>query len=302
MSSVAQPMRARRSVLYMPGSNARALEKAKVLAADALIFDLEDAVALDAKTMARQQVCDAVRQGGYGSREIFIRINSLTTPYGADDLTQACAANPHAVLVPKVETPAQLLDLCNRMDALAAPPSLALWVMIETPLAIQNCAALAACRHEKGGARLTGFIMGTNDLAKETRTRLIAGRAPFLAWLSTAVLAARACGLEIIDGVYNALKDMDGFRTECEQGRDFGFDGKTLIHPDQLAIANEVFAPSVDEIALAQKIIAAFDAPDNAHAGALQVEGRMVERLHADMARRMVAVQTAILAAQGASK
>jgi citrate lyase subunit beta/citryl-CoA lyase len=287
-------IRPRRSVLYMPGSNARALEKARSLAADALILDLEDAVAPDAKDIARTQVCEAVKAGGYGRREILIRINGLNTAHGAADLASACAAGPDAILVPKVESAEEVQDIGRRMNALGAPASTALWVMIETPRAILDVASIAAAKNTPDGARLAGFVMGTNDLAKDTRARLIPGRAPFLTMLSLALLAARNAGLEIIDGVYNNLKDLDGFRLECEQGRDFGMDGKTLIHPDQLAIANEVFAPSVAEIEQARKVIAVFDLPENRTAGALQVEGRMVERLHADMARRTVAVADAI--------
>jgi citrate lyase subunit beta / citryl-CoA lyase len=287
-------LRPRRSLLYMPGSNARALEKARSLPADGVILDLEDAVAPDQKALARAQVAAAVKAGGYGGRELIIRINALSTGLGEEDIAAAVSANPHAVLAPKVESAADIIDLCQMLDGYGAAPSLSLWVMIETPRAILDISSIAAAKREAGGARLAGFVMGTNDLAKETRARLTAGRAAFLPMLMQALLAARAHGLDIIDGVYNGLKDLEGFLAECEQGRDLGFDGKTLIHPDQISIANTVFAPSHDEVAFAQKIIAAFSTPEAATLGALQVEGRMVERLHAEMAARTVAIHRAI--------
>lgn len=292
-------LRPRRSLLYMPGSNARALEKARSLPADGVILDLEDAVAPDQKALARTQVAAAVKAGGYGGRELIIRINALSTGLGEEDIAAAVSANPHAVLAPKVESAAGIIDLCQMLDAHGAAPSLSLWVMIETPRAILDIASIAAAKREPGGARLAGFVMGTNDLAKETRARLTPGRAAFLPMLMQALLAARAHGLDIIDGVYNGLKDPQGFLAECEQGRDLGFDGKTLIHPDQIAVANTVFAPSPDEVAFAEKIIAAFSTPEAANLGALQVEGRMVERLHAEMAARTVAIHRAIAELNG---
>jgi citrate lyase subunit beta/citryl-CoA lyase len=288
-------IRPRRSVLYMPGSNARALDKAKSLPADALILDLEDAVAPGAKEAARERVCDAVKAGGYGHRELVIRINALDTPWGAADVAAAAAAAPDAVLLPK---PAAGGDIVRATEALAkagAPEKTRLWAMIETPLAILNVADIAAA-----GARLACLVMGTNDLVKETRADLSVNRRPALYWLSATVTAARAFGLDVLDGVYNNFKDADGLRRECVHGRRLGFDGKTLIHPTQVATANEVFAPPEDEVAFARKIIAAFDQPENRGKGVITVEGRMVELLHAEMARRTVAIAEAI-ARMGAS-
>ena len=283
-------LRPRRSVLYMPGSNARALEKARTLPADALIFDLEDAVAPDAKGTARRLAADAVKAGGFGHREVIIRINGEGTPWFEDDLRAAATAGPDAILLPKIETPQALARIAAMLDALYAPAGLRLWAMLETPLAMLNAGAVAAAT----ATRLAVLVMGTNDLAKETRARQIAGRAPMLAWLSHCVAAARAHGLDIVDGVYNSIADEAGFRAECEQGRDFGFDGKTLIHPGQIAVCNAVFAPDAAEVAWARRIIAAFALPENGGKGALQIEGRMVERLHADMAERTVAMAAAV--------
>jgi citrate lyase subunit beta/citryl-CoA lyase len=284
-------IRPRRSVLYMPGSNARALEKAKTIAADALILDLEDAVAPDAKAVARDQVCAAVKVGGYGPRELIIRINALDTPWGRADLDAALAAVPDAILLPK---PASGADIVRVSEALArAPDKTQLWAMIETPMAILNVQDIAAAAR-LAGARLACFVMGTNDLVKETRADLSASRRPALYWLSATVTAARAYGLDVLDGVYNNFKDTDGFRRECVHGRALGFDGKTLIHPDQVAISNEVFAPPEADVAWARRIIAAFDQPEHKGKGVITVDGRMVELLHAEMARRTVAIAEAI--------
>ena len=284
-------IRPRRSVLYMPGSNARALEKAKVIAADALILDLEDAVAPDAKATARNQVCAAVKAGGYGHRELIIRINALDTPWGKADLDAAVAAAPDAILLPKPSTGA---DIAAVSEALArAPEKTRLWAMVETPLAILNVHELAVTSRQPG-VRLACFVMGTNDLVKETRADLSGSRRPALYWLSATVTAARAYGLDVLDGVYNNFKDADGFRRECVHGRALGFDGKTLIHPDQVAVSNEVFAPPEAEVAFARKIIAAFDQPEHKGKGVITVDGRMVELLHAEMARRTVAIAEAI--------
>ncbi|HWE21528.1 MAG TPA: CoA ester lyase [Hyphomicrobiaceae bacterium] len=287
------PMRPRRSVLYMPGSNARALEKAKSLAADALILDLEDAVAPEAKDAARAQVCAAVGAGGYGGRELVIRVNGLETPWGQADLRAAAAARPDAVLVPKVASGGDIARATESLAAAGAPPSTQLWAMIETPLAILNIAEIAAAASAPG-VRLGCFVMGTNDLVKETRADLSKNRRPALYWLSAAITAARAYGLDALDGVYNNFKDAEGYRRECVHGRALGFDGKTLIHPDQIAVANEVFAPPEAEVAWARKIIAAFDLPEHRGKGVITVEGRMVELLHAEMARRTVAIAEAI--------
>jgi citrate lyase subunit beta / citryl-CoA lyase len=283
----------RRSVLYMPGSNARALEKAKTLNADALILDLEDAVAPAAKEAARRQVCDAVRGGGYGHRELIIRINALDTAWGKADLEAAAAAAPDAILLPKPGTAADIALAMDALVAAGAPEATRLWAMIETPLAIVNLAEIAGAARLPD-ARLDCFVLGTNDLVKETRADLTLNRRPALYWLSASITAARAYGLDILDGVYNNFKDSDGFRRECRHGRRLGFDGKTLIHPDQVAVANEVFAPPEAEVAFAKKIIAAFAHPDNRGKGVITLEGRMVELLHAEMARRTVAIADAI--------
>jgi citrate lyase subunit beta/citryl-CoA lyase len=286
-------IRPRRSVLYMPGSNARALEKAKSLPADVLILDLEDAVAPEAKEAARDQVCGAVRTGGYGRRELVIRINGLETAWGAGDLKAAAAASPDAVLVPKVGGGADIARATEALAKAGAGPKTRLWAMIETPLAILNLADIAAAA-KAPGARLACFVMGTNDLVKETRADLSRNRRPALYWLSAAITAARAWGLDALDGVYNNFRDAEGFRRECVHGRALGFDGKTLIHPDQIAVANEVFAPAAEEVAWARKVIAAFDLPESRGKGVVTVDGRMVEIMHAEMARRTVAIADAI--------
>jgi citrate lyase subunit beta / citryl-CoA lyase len=287
------PIRPRRSALYMPGSNARAIGKAKTLAADVVIFDLEDAVAPDTKVQARDQVCAAVQAGGYGLRELVIRINALETPWGEADLAAAIAAAPDAILVPKVSSAETLAAVGLRLRKLGAAERTKIWAMIETPLAILRAENIASAARDVD-TRLACFVMGTNDLAKDTRARLLPGRAAMLPWLMTALAAARAHGIDILDGVYNNLSDADGFRTECEQGRDCGFDGKTLIHPDQIAAANEIYAPSRQEIESARAIVAAFEEPENAGKGAISLNGRMVERLHAEMAKRTVALAEAI--------
>jgi len=289
-------IRPRRSVLYMPGSNARALEKAKTLPADALILDLEDAVAPDAKASAREQVCGAVKAGGYGPREVIIRANGLDTPWGRDDILAAAVARPDGILIPKVSNPETLQEVGKLLAG--APDNIRVWAMVETPAAMLDIARISAAARDRS-TRLACFVMGTNDLAKETRARFVPGRAPMLPWLSLALTAARAEGLDILDGVYNNISDMDGFRAECEQGRDFGFDGKTLIHPTQVEPANEIFAPPAAEVEWARKIIAAFQLPENAGKGVLSVDGKMVEILHAEMGKRVVAVADAIAARQG---
>jgi citrate lyase subunit beta/citryl-CoA lyase len=290
-------IRPRRSVLYMPGSNARALEKARSLPADALILDLEDAVAPEAKEAARAQVCAAVKAGGYGRREVVIRINALDTAWGEADLEAAAAAGPDAVLIPKPGSGSDIERATEALGDAGAPARTRLWAMIETPLAILNVAQIAAAAR-RPGARLACFVLGTNDLVKETRAELSGDRREALYWLSAAVTAARAHGLDVLDGVYNDFKDLDGLRRECAEGRALGFDGKTLIHPDQVPIANEVFAPPEAEVAWARKIIAAFDRPENRGKGVITVDGRMVELLHAETARRTVAIAEAIGAAR----
>ncbi len=287
------PIRPRRSALYMPGSNARAIEKARTLAADAVIFDLEDAVAPDAKAAAREKVCAAVQAGGYGRRELVIRINALETPWGEADLAAAIAAAPDAILVPKVSSAETLAAVGLRLRKFGAAERTRIWAMIETPLAILRAESIASAAHDVD-TRLSCFVLGTNDLAKDTRARLLPGRAAMLPWLMGALAAARAHGIDILDGVYNSLSDRQGFRAECEQGRDCGFDGKTLIHPDQIAAANEIFAPSEGEVESAHAIVAAFAQPENTGKGAISFGGRMVERLHAEMARRTLALVEAI--------
>jgi len=286
-------IRPRRSVLYMPGSNARAMEKARTLPVDGVILDLEDAVAPDAKATARAQVTEAVRAGGFGHREVMIRVNGFDSPWFADDLDAAVAARPDAVLVPKISTPDQLEMVGQRLFDMRADLHIRVWAMIETPAAIFNVRALAVEAHDSE-SRLAGFVIGTNDLAKETRARLVPGRAPMLPWLSTCVLAAHAYGIDVLDGVYNDIADADGFSAECAQGRDMGFDGKTLIHPSQIAPCNAAFSPSQEEAVQARRIIEAFERPENKGKGVVQIDGRMVERMHADIALRTVAIAEAI--------
>jgi len=288
-------IRPRRSVLYMPGSNARALEKARTLPADGVILDLEDSVAPDGKAEARARVAETVKAGGFGPREVIIRINGLDTPWGQDDLDAAAGARPDAILLPKVERVEQLITVGRRLEALGTPAETRVWAMIETPLAILDIRAIAAAARDPL-TRLSVFVLGTNDLAKETRAALVPGRAPMAGWLTQAVLAARAFGIEVIDGVWNNFQDMDGFNAECAQGVSFGMDGKTVIHPTQIGPCNEAFSPPEAEVARARAIIAAFALPENAGKGVITLDGRMVELLHAEMARRTVAVADAIAA------
>ena len=288
-------IRPRRSVLYMPGSNARAIEKARTLPVDAVILDLEDSVAPDAKAAARRQVADAVTAGGFGAREVVVRVNGLDTPWHVDDVTVAAHAAPDAILVPKISTPNELDAIGQRLFDLKTDLRTRVWAMIETPLAIFNILALAAEAHDSE-TRLAAFVLGTNDLAKETRARIVPGRAPMLPWLMSCVAAARIYGIDVLDGVYNDLGDNEGFARECAQGREMGFDGKTLIHPGQIAPCNAAFSPSEDEVGQARKIIAAFERPENRDKGVVQIDGRMIERLHADMARRTLAIHEAIAA------
>ncbi|MGH3877134.1 MAG: HpcH/HpaI aldolase/citrate lyase family protein [Actinophytocola sp.] len=277
-------MRPRRSVLYMPGANERALEKAKSLPADALILDLEDAVAPDAKVAARERVCAAAASGAYGRREVTIRVNAVDTPWHAEDLAAAGKAGPVAVVVPKVDSAEQV-----RAIAAALPEPVELWAMIETPVAVLRCAEIAAASD-----RLTALVLGTNDLAKELHAEQVPGRGPLLAALSTCVLAARAAGKVVLDGVYNDVRDAEGFEVECRQGREFGFDGKTLIHPSQLEPCNRVFAPSADDVELSRRIIDAFETARREGRGVVTVDGRMIENLHVDNARRILDLADAV--------
>jgi citrate lyase subunit beta/citryl-CoA lyase len=280
-------IRPRRSVLYMPGSNARALEKAATLPADALILDLEDAVAPEAKDLAREQVCAAVKAKRFGKREVIIRVNGLDTPWGHDDMDAAVEAAPDAILVPKVNDLVDVEHADQHMGA--APDSCALWLMIETPFAIFNANEIASAQ-----GRLTCLVMGTNDLVKELRAQHTPGREALLASLNLTVLAARAHGLTVIDGVFNEIADTAGFEAVCRQGRALGFDGKTLIHPSQIEGANNIFAPDPQEVARARAILAAFEKAENKGKGAIALDGRMVELLHAEIAKQTVALAEAI--------
>ena len=290
-------VRPRRSVLYMPGSNARAIEKARTLPVDAVILDLEDSVAPEGKEAARSQVMEAVAAGVFGPREVIVRMNALDTEWWLDDLNAAAKAKPDAVLVPKVSSPQHLEDVAERLVDISADHRIRIWAMMETPLAILYAREIAAAAKDIE-TRLDAFVMGINDLAKETRAKILPGREPMRLWLMNCVAAARAYGLVVLDGVYNELHDAEGFARECADARDMGFDGKTLIHPNQITSCNAVFAPSAEEVAQAKMIIAAFDAPENAGKGVIAIDGRMVERLHAVMARRTVAIAESIAARQ----
>ncbi|MGH6735444.1 MAG: HpcH/HpaI aldolase/citrate lyase family protein [Methyloceanibacter sp.] len=281
--------RPRRSALYMPGSNERALEKAKGIPADALIFDLEDAVAPDAKVRAREQVCAAVKSGGYGGREVVIRVNALETPWGTDDLIAACEAVPDAILVPKVVHSGDIISAAKILQSVHAPEKVRLWAMMETPMAILNARTIAATAVYKEN-RLSCLVMGTNDLIKESRARALHDRFAVVPWLAMTLVAARAYKLDILDGVYNDFRDEEGLRDECERGRILGMDGKTLIHPSQVVPCNDIFSPTQEEVDWSRKIIDAFGQPENANKGVIVVEGHMVERLHFAMAQRTVAI------------
>lgn len=293
MTSSTSSVRPRRSFLYMPGDKAKVLEKAKTLPADALMFDLEDAVAPGNKLAARDMACNAVKAGGYGKRETVIRINGLDTEWGTDDLTAAVAAGPDGILAPKVETGADIQALDRALTSAGAPDTLALWVMIEMPRAILNIQDIAAATQS---TRLFGFVMGTNDLAKEYRALWTPDRAAFQTALQLSVAAARGYGLVALDGVYNDIKNSAGLEAECAQGRILGFDGKTLIHPAQLAPANTAFSPAPEEVTQAKAVIAAFALPENAGKGVIKVNGKMTELLHREEAERTVAIADAIAA------
>ncbi len=282
--------RPRRSVLYMPAANTRALEKAITIPSDALIFDLEDAVAPDAKEEARAHAVDAVKSGAYGSREVTIRCNGLDTPWGRDDLQAAATSGAAAVVIPKVSTVSYLDEVSAILDTAGAPTSLTIWAMVETPTAILDVRDIA--RHP----RVPVLVMGTNDLARELRCALLPGRHPLLPHLATALLAAREAGKVILDGVYNDVKNPEGFESECVQGFEMGFDGKTLIHPSQVDPCNQVWAPDEAEVAHAHKVIEAFEAAVAEGRGVITVDGRMIENLHVDNARRTLATAAAIAA------
>jgi citrate lyase subunit beta/citryl-CoA lyase len=287
--------RPRRSLLFMPGSNVRALEKARNLPADCLILDLEDSVAPDAKAIARDQIAQAIAAKGFGKREVWIRTNSLDTAWWADDAAMAGKAKPDGILVPKVSSVAGLKAIADRLDEIGADPKIKVWAMIETARAVLHAEELAAASRD-ANRRLAGFAFGPNDISRETRIKMLPGRAAMIPMITHCILAARAYGLEILDGPYSDFSNVDGFALECAQGRDLGFDGKTLIHPGQIEACNAIFTPPTEEVAQARKIIAAFELPENASRGAIQIDGQMVERLHAEMARRTIAIADAIAA------
>jgi len=287
------PYLPRRSVLYMPGANERALEKAKGLAADALIFDLEDAVAPDAKAEARDRVCAAAASGEYGSKEVAIRVNGLATEWHADDIAAAAAAGPAAVVVPKVDSVDDVAAIEKGLEAGGAPDHTRIWAMVETPVAMLRAEAIA-----DASERLTVLVMGTNDLAKELHAEHVPGRQPLLTGLGLCLLAARATGKVILDGVYNDIKDDVGFEAECLQGRELGFDGKTLIHPSQIGPANVIWAPTSEAVDDARALITTFTEAIAAGRGVVTHNGRMIENLHVDNARRVLAVADAIAGRQ----
>jgi len=288
-------VRPRRSVLYMPASNERALEKAKSLPADALIFDLEDAVSPDAKDTARARAVGAVQSGAYGRREVVIRINSLSGPWGHDDLAAVAGSGADGVCVPKVQSADELVEIRRQLADAGAPGELAIWAMMETPFAILNAKSIAAAAVSRRNP-LTVFVMGTNDLIKETRALMTPDRYTIVSWLSQCVLAARAFDLDILDSVYNDFADMAGLERECRQGRELGMDGKTLIHPGQIETANGIFMPDEAEISWARRVIAAFEDPQNAGKAVITLDGKMVELLHREMAQRTVALADAVIA------
>lgn len=282
-------LRPRRSVLYMPGSNARALEKAKTLPADSLVLDLEDAVSPDQKITARSQVVEAVKAGGYGYREMVIRVNGLDTQWAEEDILAVATAPVAAVCVPKVESAEQVLRVVELLEQGGADPAVTVWAMIETPRGVVNVQSIAAAH-----PRLSLLMMGTSDLAKEMRIPHTPDRIGFIAALSECVLAARLNGLDALDGVHLDLHDEDSLRRICEQGRNLGFDGKTLIHPNQIAVTNEVFSPKAEDVERAGRIIAAFTQAEAEGKGVVVVDGKLVENLHVDEARRTLAIAEAI--------
>jgi citrate lyase subunit beta/citryl-CoA lyase len=288
-------IRPRRSLLFMPGSNARALEKARNLPADGIILDLEDSVAPEAKPAARDQIAQAIAARGFGKREVLIRINALDSPWWIDELAMAGEARPDGILVPKISSVEDLKAIADRLSVIGADPAIQVWAMIETARSVLHAEELAAAARG-ANTRLAGFVFGPNDISRETRIRMQPGRVAMLPLIIHCILAARAYGLEILDGPYSDFSNVDGFGQECTQARDLGFDGKTLIHPGQIGACNAIFTPPEEEVAQARKIIAAFEQPENAARGAIRLDGQMVERLHADMARRTIAIADAIAA------
>lgn len=294
-SSPSRPSRPRRSVLYVPGGNERAIAKARTLACDAVIFDLEDSVAPDAKVEARENLRKLLGEPLGGGRETIIRINALSTPWGAEDLRAAQDLAPDAILIPKVEDPEDIAQIDEALDQTDAPETLRLWAMIETPKGIMNAGQIARASRTPGG-RLDCFVTGTNDIVKETGVAPLPGRPYLSTWLMEIVLAARAYGIDALDGVYNDFRDSEGFSIECAQGRAMGFDGKTLIYPGQIEAANTAFGIDPDKLEEARHIVEAFARPENARAGVISLDGRMVERLHADMAEKLIAKADALAA------
>jgi len=287
--------RPRRSVLFMPGSNARALEKARNLPADGLVLDLEDSVAPDAKVKAREQIARTLHSKPFGKREVLVRINALDTPWWRDDIAMAAASVPDGILVPKISSVEDLKSVGARLAETGAPASLVVWAMIETPRAVLHAEELAAAARDPK-TRLAGFVFGPNDISRETRIKMLPGRATMIPMIAHCVLAARAHGIEMLDGPYSDFSNVEGFAAECRQASDLGFDGKTLIHPSQIEACNAIFTPPAEEVAQARRIIAAFELPENAGRGAISLGGQMVERLHAEMARRTIAIADAITA------
>ena len=286
---MAPSIRPRRSVLYMPGSNARALEKGRTLAADGLILDMEDAVAPDAKQTARDQITAAIKEGGYGARELIVRTNGLDGPWGEDDLKAAAKMGAHAVLLPKVESKAMVDHAIAILDAAGAPKNLPIWAMMETPLGMLHAEEIAF-----SSPRLQCLVMGTSDLAKDLRAQHTPDRIPFVTSLGLCLLAARAAKIAILDGVHLDLDDDAGFMASCRQGRELGMDGKTLIHPKTIAMANDAFSPSEDEISWSKRIIEAHAAAEKEGKGVVLVDGKLIENLHVEGAKQMVAMADAI--------
>ena len=287
--------RPRRSYLYMPGSNSRALEKARILGADGLIMDLEDSVTPDAKTLAREQITQALDEGGYGQREVLVRTNGLNGPWGADDLAAAAAMKCDGVVLPKVESRQIVLDAISYLDEAGARTDLPIWCMMETPLGILHAEDIAFA-HD----RLGGFILGTSDLAKDLGAQHTLDRIPFMASLELCILAGRAAGLAVLDGVHLDLEDVAGFRQSCIQGRQLGMDGKTLIHPKTIDAANEVFAPADEEVAWSKRVIDAHAEAEKAGKGVLLIDGKLIENLHVEQAKRLVTMADAISAMDNA--
>ncbi|ABE37734.1 HpcH/HpaI aldolase/citrate lyase family protein [Rhodopseudomonas pseudopalustris] len=286
-------IRPRRSLLFMPGSNARALEKARLLPVDGLILDLEDSVAPEAKAQARDQIGQAVAAKGYGRREVLVRINALDSPWWLDDIAMAAKVKPDGILVPKVSSVQDLSAIADRLSDLNADMSIRVWIMIETSRGVLHAEELAAQVHDSE-TRLAGFVFGPNDISRETGIRMLPGRTAMIPMITHCILAARVHGLTVLDGPYSDIASVDGFALECAQARDLGFDGKTLIHPGQIEACNAAFTPPPEDVAQARKIIAAFERPENAGRGAIQLDGRMVERLHAEIAKKTIAIADAV--------